>query len=284
MCKPQSQLMSLLGFACLIALPRVLHAASLVTTDVNAVAAFQSGGEVLGFDEIPGNGGGVGGGVAIQSVSQLTTNYSQLGIRFSSSGGPVGVVSVQGLPNQSDARSPYNVIGGSVSNGATPVLNYLAPIIVQFVQPGTTNLGSVNWVGAWNDPTGSRIRLTVYDAQTNQIDSVLADQGSFVGIRTNGIARAEFLHVLNQSVAGFSLDDVSFGPVQWIPTLAIQSDNANALLTWPSAGLYYNLQSTPELTPPMWSTVTNLPATNLNTLSVTLPKTNTSTFFRLKHR
>jgi len=265
-------------------MPLVLHASSLVTTDTNAVAAFQSGGEVLGFDEIPGNGGGVGGGVAIQSASQLTTNYGQFGIRFSSSGGPVGVVSVQGLPNQSDARSPYNVIGGSVSSGTTPVLNYLAPISVQFVQPGTTNVGSMNWVGVWNDPTGSRIRLTVYDAQNNEIDSVLADQGSFVGIRTNGIARAEFVHVLNQSVSGFSLDDVSFGPVQWRPTLAIQLNDTNTLLTWSSAGFYYNLQSTPELSAPLWSTVTNVPATNVNTLSVTISKTNTSRFFRLRHR
>lgn len=276
--------MSWLGSACLIALPIVLHASSLVTTDTNAVAAFQSGGEVLGFDEIPGNGGGVGGGVAIQSASQLTTNYGQLGIRFSSSGGPVGVVSVKGLSNQSDARSPYNIIGGSVSNGATPVLNYVAPISVQFVQPGTTNLGSMDWVGAWNDPTGSRIRLTVYDAQTNAIDSVLADQGSFVGIRTNGIVRAEFLHVLNQSQSGFSLDDVSFGPVQWKPTLAIQLSGTNAILSWSSAGLFYNLQSTPELSAPLWSTVTNVPATNVNTLSVTMRKTNASAFFRLRHR
>ena len=53
-------------------------------------------------------------------------------------GGPAGVVGLQGLPNQSDARSPYNVIGGSDPVGGTPRLNYFEPIVIDFVAPGTS--------------------------------------------------------------------------------------------------------------------------------------------------
>ena len=264
-----------------------LWAASLVTEDTNAVAAFHAGGEVLGFDELTGISGSGSGdtGKPIPVASQLRTNYNQLGIQFSSAGGPVGVVSVKGLSNQSDAHSPYNLIGGSASSSGSPVLDYLAPISVQFVQPGTTNTGSVDWIGAWNDPTGSRIRLTAYDVQSNVLDTVLADQGFFVGIKTNGIARADFAYVSTESVVGFTLDDVSFGPVLWKPSLAVQGSGTNALLSWPSAGLFYNLESTPALAPAsIWSSVTNSPVTNLNAFMVTMPMINSSQFFRLKHR
>src|SRR5438132_7243698 len=79
-----------------------LRASSLVTQATNTVAAFQAGGEVLGFDELPGiSGAGSGNtGSPIPAASQLTTNYNQLGIQFSSTNRPVGVVSVKGLGNQ----------------------------------------------------------------------------------------------------------------------------------------------------------------------------------------
>ena len=86
-----------------------------MTQSTNLVAAFQAGGDILGFDEIPGIAGAGSGdtGAPIPVASQLRTNYEQLGILFSSTNVPVGVVSVKGLGNQSDARSPYNLIGGS---------------------------------------------------------------------------------------------------------------------------------------------------------------------------
>ena len=89
-------------------------AATVVTTDPTVVATFQAGASVLGFDAIPPNGGGGSfgnTGKPIQPESQLTDQFSNVGVIFSSTGGAVGVVGVEGLPNESDATSPFNLIG-----------------------------------------------------------------------------------------------------------------------------------------------------------------------------
>ncbi len=148
--------------------PRVtlVWAFPLVTTDFASVTAFQADASILGFDSIsPNGGGGAGGntGVSIQLESQLTDQFSNLGVLFSSTGGPVAVVSVQGLPNQGDAKSPFNVLGGSIQGNPLPTISYNESITLDFVFPDTTIPTVTSHVGAWNDPTGSRIRLSVFD-------------------------------------------------------------------------------------------------------------------------
>jgi hypothetical protein len=175
----------------------------LVTMDPAQVSAFQNGATVLGFDELPPNGGGNTGGntgIAIDPASQVTDQYADLGVLISSTGGPAAVVS-----NGFDPKSPPNLIGGSVDVGGIPRLSYLEPIDLKF-----TGSGGTSRVGAWNDPTGSRIRLSVFNAAGALVNSVEADQGSFVGVEASGIASASFEWVRTESVAGFSLDDVTF--------------------------------------------------------------------------
>ena len=193
-------------------------AVTIVTTDQAAVTAFQSGTSVIGFDALPPNGGGGSSGntgTPIQTESQLTDQFADLGVIFSSTGGPVGVVFAP-----SDAVSPSNVIGGSSVGSTLPVLNYFEPITLQFVLPNTTTPAVTSSVGAWNDPTGSRIQLSVFDINGVLLESVQADQGFFVGISNPLIASATFSYVSTQSVHGFSLDDVTIGNVSAVPAPA----------------------------------------------------------------
>jgi len=198
-------------------------ASTLVTTDQTLVAAFQNGGSVLNFDSIlPNGGGGASGntGTPIQLESQLTTQFSSEGVIFSSSGGAVGVVGVEGLSNENDATSPFNLIGGSAVGTTLPVLDYFQSISLQFVLPGTTTLGMTSSVGAWNDPTGSRILLSVFDINDKLLESIQADEGFFIGITNPLIASATFSYISTQSVPGFSLDDVTIGSVSAVPVPA----------------------------------------------------------------
>lgn len=186
-----------------------VSATTIATTNGALVAVFQTGTTVLGFDELTPNsvGGSLQGntGAPIQAASQLTTQYAAQGITFSSFGGPVGVVSVQGLGNQADARSPFNVIGGSSLSGVTPVLDYFQTITVTF---DPTKLATK--IGAWNDPTGSQIKLSAFDSNGGLIEEISGNQGLFLGITRNGIASATFAWLVTQGAQGFSLDDVTF--------------------------------------------------------------------------
>ena len=130
------------------------QAAVLVTTDTGRVAAFQSGAHVIGFDAIPGNGGGGSAGhtgTPLQPESQVTDQFRDLGVVFSSNGGSLGVVSVEGLPNEADAVSPHSVVGGSLPNHPLPVLNYLEPIVLEFLVPDADIQGVTSRTGAWSD-------------------------------------------------------------------------------------------------------------------------------------
>jgi hypothetical protein len=193
-------------------------AATIVTTDQTIVDTFQIGASVLGFDALPPNGGGGSSGntgTPIQPESQLTDQFSDLGVIFSSTGGPVGVVGAA-----SDAVSPSNVIGGSSVGSTLPVLSYFEPISLQFVLTNTATSAVTSKIGAWNDPTGSIIHLSVFDINGNLLESAQADQGFFIGISNPLIASATFSYISTQSVNGFSLDDVTFGPVSAVPAPA----------------------------------------------------------------
>ena len=214
------------------------QAISLVTTNPTQVAAFQAGANVIGFDSFPGNGGGGSGGnsgVPIQLASQVTDQFRNLGVVFSSTGGPLAAVSVQGLPNHSDARSPFNVVGGSLPGNPLPTIKYQSPIYLDFVLPSTTLQSVTSRVGAWNDPTGSRIRLSVYDANSNLLESVEANQGHFIGITNPNIASATFSYISTQSIPGFSLDDVTFATTA---TTVIPEPNTLLLLGTGLVGLF----------------------------------------------
>ena len=91
------------------------------------------------------------------------------------------------------------------------VVGYTQPIDVQFVIPGTNTPTTGNLIGAWLDPTGSIVKLEVFDAGNNSIESVQGNQGEFIAIKALGIARATFSFVQAQAFPGFSIDDLFFG-------------------------------------------------------------------------
>jgi hypothetical protein len=63
--------------------------------------------------------------------------------------------------------------------------------------------------------------------------------------------------------------------------LSISFTGTNLLVSWPVADVSFQLQSTPGFTIGTWSPVVQALATNGNTVSVLIPPTNASDFFRL---
>jgi hypothetical protein len=65
------------------------------------------------------------------------------------------------------------------------------------------------------------------------------------------------------------------------PQLSISSSSGNIVLSWPAVQATFQLQSTANLAQASWVGVTNSPAQNGNTLTVTLPAGAGTQFFRL---
>lgn len=65
------------------------------------------------------------------------------------------------------------------------------------------------------------------------------------------------------------------------PQLSIGNSAGSIVLSWPAAQAAYQLQSTASLAPSSWASVTNLPVQNGSTLTVTLPGSSGTRFFRL---
>lgn len=68
-----------------------------------------------------------------------------------------------------------------------------------------------------------------------------------------------------------------------LPQLSIALAGTNATISWPGSAAGYQLQSAPSLVPPVvWSSVTQTPSTNGNTISVLMPVSSSHQFFRLE--
>ena len=91
----------------------------------------------------------------------------------------------------------------------------------------------------------------------------------------------------------WTINTYAAGPTTWatqitqlltspIPQLRVQTSGANLLLSWPLTAVPFQLLSTPTLAGgPVWSPVAQPPATNGTMVSVFIPATNGSAFFRL---
>lgn len=66
------------------------------------------------------------------------------------------------------------------------------------------------------------------------------------------------------------------------PTLAIETDGNQVLLSWPVSATGYILESTPSLTPAAWTAVFAAPVAADITQTVTWNLSNTNQFFRLR--
>jgi hypothetical protein len=181
------------------------EAASIATSNQEMVDAFVAGAVgPVGFDGPPGNAFQPGSLVA--TANAIDDDLQSIGLLFSSTGGPT--VAVNYAP---DAKSDPNVLGGtSLSQSSKPVVDYTQPVDIRFVIRGTTTPSTTDLIGAWNDPTGSIIKLEVFDADDKPIESVQANQGQFLGIQAPGIARATFTFLQVQSQPGFTVDDLFF--------------------------------------------------------------------------
>ena len=185
-------------------------ASTIATTDAAQIAAFQAGATIVTFE-------GIGGitafhnqtpGTVVPTAALLKNQISGLTFFSNAIEGPY-VLDLTGFGNIGDARSQPNVLAGTSPDGplGEAVVCFPCFIEVLFASP-------VSRVGAFNDPTGSRIELLATN-QGNILESVQADQGQFIGANTgaNNIERALFQFISTQSVNGFSLDNLTFARV-----------------------------------------------------------------------
>ncbi|MBL9148184.1 MAG: hypothetical protein JNM94_05760 [Phycisphaerae bacterium] len=185
-------------------------ASSFVSSDGNAVLAWQSDCVVVDFDQLPGMPT-FAIGTPVSPASQLSTQYATCaGAIFSSGGGPAVTLDLQGTGQEGDAKSFPNVICGTALSGRTVVIDFAKPVHVAMVN-GAGQPMIAEKFGAWNDPTGSIVRLDVFDVNGVLLESTQGSQGQFIGIEHEGIASATFTVVQFQTAGGFSLDDITIG-------------------------------------------------------------------------
>ncbi len=174
----------------------IAAASVLSTTNAVDIAAFQSGRTVLGFDELvvpPG-----------PCFILLDPNqYAAQGILISAKADGSIQTHLARLPDCGHfgaTLSPPNIIGGGTGPGS---LAWRESVRFDFPVPA-------NAIGAHSDASGSNTTLTAYRANGTVIASVSGNQGLFLGIAEPGIAYAVWNWNADQSVAGFSLDNVTF--------------------------------------------------------------------------
>jgi hypothetical protein len=190
----RSSRISFVLLACLV-VGGTTDGATLSTYDGPTIAAFKAGRTVLTFDEINVS-------APPYYLPLNADTYLSLGISIRArTDGSVQTYVAQ-LPQLGDfgpTLSPPNVIGG----GPGPD-GWRQAIRFDFVGLPATAFG------ANTDWTGSNTTLTAYDATDTVIASVSGDQGSFMGVVAPGISHAIWTWNHDESVVGFSLDNVTF--------------------------------------------------------------------------
>jgi hypothetical protein len=188
------------------------EATDFVTNNVADVAAFQAGATVLTFESIPGLTAfnNQTPGTAVPTPALLKSQVAGLTF-FSNFGDGPAVLDLTGFGNITDARSGHNILSGTEPGGGSEgTICFTCFIEVTFASP-------VSRVGAWNDPTGSRIQLLATDSGgTTIFGQPFANQGQFVGVSvsSNTIQRALFQFISTQGVTGFTIDDLTYGTVR----------------------------------------------------------------------
>jgi hypothetical protein len=203
-------LFAAVSMACM---PLSAGAVPFVSSNPVEVAAFQEGATIQTFEGIPGVTAfnNQTPGTIVPTAALLKSQIPGLTFFSNFAGGPT-VVNLTGFSNITDAKSPPNILSGTDVSGDDGVICFTCFIEVLFTEP-------VSKVGAWNDPTGSRIQLlaTATDelGTTTTFGDPFANQGQFVGvsIATNSIQRALFQFITTQGTPGFSLDDLTYARV-----------------------------------------------------------------------
>lgn len=181
------------------------HADVLATFDSAAIAAFQTGKSVAGFDNFQ---------VPPPYFMPLPLDaFADCGIVITGNlegTMPTYVEQIPQLGHFGPTLSPPNIIGGGGPNGT----DFRTPLRFDFP------LGAIA-IGAHSDWTGSRTRLSAFRADGSLIEQVEGDQGMFMGIRTaENIHHATWVWVFDQGAGGFTLDNVTY----LLPPSACTSD------------------------------------------------------------
>jgi hypothetical protein len=216
----ENNMKRVLIFACLATACSLSHAAVINSTNATAIAAFQSGLNVVNFESIPGR--------TTTDISSYTTGgtvddnskiFSQLpGVQFSV-GGQVGKdrPALFRLQNgiSGDAHSPSTVLGPVDFDGTTKFGN---GAMMELFFPA-----KVSKVGFWLNPSLGNVLLIAADTNfafsgktetTLETETVTA--GNFVGIERPTADIGGF-KIIGLGDKGFSIDDFSYGPVKAIP-------------------------------------------------------------------
>jgi hypothetical protein len=185
----------------------------------------------------------------------------------------------------SRANMPWQVYWGTV----TPLSGSVAPLLDQWVHWAVVYDGT-NLTLYRNGNTGTNGGVAFQPAT--------APLGGYFGFQDGILIGSEMAQYGNRNWNGM-LDDVavfnialSQAQIQTVmagdfsafvprPPLSASGSSGNIVLSWPAAQATFQLQSTPSLAPASWAGVTNVPAPNGSTLTVTLPAGTGTQFFRL---
>jgi hypothetical protein len=200
-----------LALLLVFALPAGLRAETLVTTDPTAIANFKSGGSVIGFDALPGLTPTGDPGQIVPEASQVLDQFlASHSVYLSSTAGPLAVVKAAACCPRGPS-SGENMVAGTTLSGIDFVLDFTAGVVAVFEEPVNGDPAPTDRVGAWNVSQGSTVTLFAYD-ELGGFEFVSAGPGNFLGIRRPNIVFAQFLLTAPGTVAGFALDDFTFGP------------------------------------------------------------------------
>lgn len=179
-------------------------ASVISTTDATAIAAFKAGRVVLDFDELVVPSGPC-------YVPLDPNQYAPLGIVISAradGSDQTHLAQLPGCGHFGTTLTPPNIIGGGTGPGS---LAWRETVRFDFPAPADA-------IGANSDWSGSRTTLTAHRADGSVIASVSGNEGDFMGIAEPGIAYAVWKWDFDQSVAGFSLDNVTFS----LPSVGVE--------------------------------------------------------------
>jgi len=186
-----------------LALASAAAAAVVSTTDPAEIAAFQLGRTVIDFDDTE-----VPAGPCFVELDR--DRYESSGIEISARADGSDETHVARLPacgHFGAMHTPPNVIGGGTA-AASP--GWRETVRFDFAQTATA-------IGAHTDASGSNTSLTAYRSDGSVIATVSGDQGTFLAIVEPDIAYALWEWNFDQSVAGFSLDNVTFSVAESVP-------------------------------------------------------------------
>jgi hypothetical protein len=81
--------------------------------------------------------------------------------------------------------------------------------------------------------------------------------------------------------AAFKPAQISAPPISPQPTLNVQPNGTNVVISWNAASTGFVLQASPSLAPAAWVPVTNAPVSASGQQTVTVPMTDQLQFYRL---